>query len=263
MIIIVGSCSYKIVSDDYNERKPIDPVKEAEAAERERLKRATDTRVTTLGGKQMTYNFYLSFSSLPDKLSYPNDKIRSIIYEVRIDYDGSLVLWDPLIDPNPSKTTPPGIWAMVSLNAIKPRKNGYRIHQWYKEAMNNKYTYCRPAENKFGLKRCIEKLKNGNEGSDYQEYLVTMKDDVTPLRFFDVSIPRYLIGTGKGGIVKEHFMYDDKIQVRIAYSKKELKNWKLIEESVINYINERIKEAENVKKIHYSDTSNAITRNCP
>ncbi len=247
--VIISVVGYKIKRHN-DVQEPIDPVQHAKNIERERNERATDTRIITLGGKKMTYNLYLSSSSLPGKHSYPNDTREQISYRVRINYDGSVVLWDRLFDPDPSKTNPPGIWAMVSLNGEMPNKDGKYLRFMYEEKMDNQYTYCRPAKDKLGLKRCIDELRSGSKGSRYQEYLVTMKDDVTPLRFLDVSIPRYLIGTGKGGGVRHHFMYDDKIQVEIYYRKQDLKNWKLIEESVINYINESIKEAENVKKIH-------------
>ncbi len=199
---------------------------------------------TTFAGEKMIYYPESVLTSRVLK-RYPSDTFSSILYELRVNDDGTTWLLNHRFDKESTKAyfSGEGNWVMVKLEASPSWRNGRRLRMLYDELIENPNYYgIAKTDDVYGLKHYIEYIKPKNTRT-VNEYLLSMKDEKTPERLLCVYTPYNQKGTGIGGV--EHYvMYNDKILVIIDYKKKYLKDWAHIEKTVLNYIHQRFMEAK-------------------
>ncbi len=236
----------------YNHPKPVVPKKAPKS-------------IHQVGKKKMVFYFGgISGGKAHNKANlHKGDKYINVYFDLIISADGTPRLLNIQYDqPDNWKLAKGDIHTIIRLDAAVNFQGGEDMRRKLQKTLDSKFYYSLEDGYEYGLKKYVEYLRRKHQRpAGLIEHLVTMKDNETPLRLLEVThSPAF--GETAGG-VRHYFMYNDFVQVKIHYRKIYLKDWQRIETSVRSYIDKLYAEAKQHDILYYSDTSNAITRNCP
>ncbi len=202
-----------------------------------------DRMINTFGKKKMVTSFGGMSSGIThkDPNKYKGDDFSKIYFDVQLKPDSSMVLFNIKVNGS-SKVV--GTYITTRLEASTYVQDGNALQERYDEAMNNRHYNSVREGSEYGLDRYVEYRKeDGRRYADFNEILVTMKDDNTPLRILETVSPPSVRPYGGGGVY-HYFMYNDLVQVKMHYQKYYLKDWQFIEDSMIAYLDQLYKDAE-------------------
>ncbi len=228
--IIIMVIVYSIVADRYiathnEDRQPYD-----------------DKIIYTFGKKKMTlFTGGMDGEGYEDPNKYKGDRVSKLYFDVQLKPDGTMVLFNIKVNGSSDVV---GIYIITLLEASTHRQNGKSLQRKYDDMRNNAIFNNIREGSQYGLDRYVRYMKkDGNRLADFDEVLVTMKDDSTPLRILETVSPPSVRAYGGGGVT-HYFMYNDLVQVEMNYQKYYLKDWQFIEDSMIAYIDQLYKDAE-------------------
>ncbi len=201
-----------------------------------------DKIIYTFGKKNLTYFAGgMDGDGRKDPNKHKGDKFSKIYFDVQLKPNGTMVLYD--INRNNSSDVV-GIYITTRLNASTHYQNGKYLQREYDDMINNAIFNNIREGSQYGLDRYVRYMKkDGNRLADFDEVLLAMKDDSIPLRILEVDSPPSVRPHGGGGVY-HYFMYNDLVQVKMHYQKYYLKDWQFIENSMIAYLDQLYKEAE-------------------
>ncbi len=209
-------------------------------------RRGQDKIIVRFGKQNMAYytgGMSANFSE-DDLRRFEGDRVSKIYFDAQLREDGTIWLVNMRYDPMSFETCCYNNHLTVRLESSTWYQHGQQINDMYKTALDSTHLYSVRDGDLYGLDRYVEYRKKDNERSSrHEEYLVTMKQDGTPLRFLAVVSPDIVREIGGGG-VSHYFMYNDDVQVKMHYRKYILQDWQAIENSMRAYINQLYKDAE-------------------
>ncbi len=229
MTIVCTAVAYKYITTRYDYGKKDDKI------------------ITTFGKKEMTYYTGGMMSSTKEYNigKYPEDSQRKIYFDAQLKPDNTIWLINLRYDEKSydtwNKNGNPSLAVILESSTLV--ENGKDLQFMFNTALDSTYYYSKQEGSKYKLDRYVQYAKDGNRIAYLYEHLVTINDKGKLIRYLKVTTPSDDIGTEVGG-VEHYFMYNDLVQVRIYYRKKHLKNWQSIENSMIAYIDQLYKEAE-------------------
>ncbi len=176
-----------------------------------------------------------------DPNKYKGDDFSKMYFRTQLKPDGSMVLFNIKVNGSSEVV---GIYIITLLEASTYVQDGNVLQERYDEAMNNRHYNSVREGSEYGLDRYVEYRKeDGRRYANFDEVLITMKDDSTPLRILETVSPPSVRPYGGGGVT-HYFMYNDLVQVEMNYQKYYLKDWQFIEDSMIAYLDQLYKDAE-------------------
>ncbi len=201
-----------------------------------------DKIIYTFGKKNLTYFAGgMDGDGREDPNRYKGDKFSKIYFRSQLKPDGTMVLYN--IRSNDSDRVM-GIYISTLLEASTHVQNGKRLQRKYDDVINNAIFYNVREGSEYGLDKYVSYMeKGGSRTAHFREFLITMKDESTPLRILETVSPPSAREYGGGG-VEHYFMYNDLVQVNMHYQKYYLEDWQFIEDSMIAYLDKLYEDAE-------------------